>query len=75
MGCEMVEQLIGGGGFDENSAAIGADEAVADGAVELGEEGVVEAGGVDEAAGLVLKAELRPGDDFAQFLERAETAR
>jgi hypothetical protein len=51
-----------------------ADEALSDGVVEEGEEGVVEAFDVEKAVGFAVKAELGPGEDFGKFLEGAEAA-
>ena len=51
-----------------------ADEVFGDGVVEEGEEGVVETGDVQQAVGFAVKAELRPGEDFGEFLEGAEAA-
>jgi len=73
-GGEGVQQP-GGVGVGEDEVAVRlADEVFGDGAVEESQEGVVEALDVQQAVGLAAKTELRPGEDFGEFLEGAEAA-
>src|SRR5690606_37481605 len=49
-----------------------AHEAALHAGSEEGQQVVVIAGGVEQADGLVVVAQLAPGPDFEQFLERAD---
>ncbi len=50
------------------------DEAVVDGVVHEGDEPVEVAFDVEQTAGLFVKTELPPGDDFEELFERSEPA-
>src|SRR5207244_5933049 len=50
------------------------DESLGDAAIELRNQRVVEAADIQQTARLAMDAELRPGDDLAEFLERPEAA-
>lgn len=61
-------------GGEELLAVVEAEEALRAAVVEEAEHLVEEGVGVDEADGLLVDAELGPGDDFEKFVEGAEAS-
>src|SRR6185503_9856559 len=72
---QRVEQRAGIGMRDDDTAVPDLDESLADSAVELCDQGIVEAADVQQPARLAVHAELRPRDHLAEFLEGAEPSR
>ncbi len=72
---DEVPQQDGGLMLDDDQGAMfRADELRFDAVIDLGEERIVKAVNVQQAAGLAMETELRPGEHFAKFFERAVTA-
>ena len=72
---EAVEQLVRVGGDEQQLAVLLADEALRDRTVAKGEERLEVAADLEEADGLAVQAELRPGHHLEEFFQRAEAAR
>jgi hypothetical protein len=73
-GEERGEGVGGGGGDGEVGEVGGADELLRAGVVEEGDEAVEVVGGVEQGAGLVVEAELSPGEDLKELVEGAHPA-
>src|SRR4051812_36524686 len=71
---ERLEQLLRRGGDVQRGAMLLAQEALPDGVVEQRGQAVVVAADVEDAHRLVVQAELAPGVDLDQLLERAGAA-
>ncbi len=71
---EEGEGFLDGVGDEENGALAVGEHALFDAVVEEGEQGVVEAVGVEQKDGLGVEFEGVPGEDFEEFFERAEAA-
>jgi hypothetical protein len=71
---ELVEELVGVGGDEDEVAVFLFEEFLADGVVEEVEEVVEEAAGVEQSDGFAVEAELGPGEDFGEFFEGADAA-
>ncbi len=54
---------------------VGREKALGGGVVQKGEQGVEIACDVEKAARFRMQVELAPGEDFEQFVERAESSR
>ena len=68
-GLELVEERRGVFREGDEGPVLGADEALLDGAGEVPVEEVVVAADVEQAQGLVVDAQLRPGGGLEEFLE------
>src|SRR5687767_4687274 len=71
---QPIEQAPGVLVGDHQRAAGWLEKPVRHGAVELGQQRIVEAQDVEQASPLAMEPELRPGHHFAEFLDGAEAA-
>lgn len=59
---------------EHQTSVLRPDELPGDRMLDLRQERIVEAGHVQQTAGLGVEPQLRPGENFAEFIERAEAA-
>lgn len=71
---QRVDQIVRIARRQYAGQVLGLDEALLLGVAQEREQAVEVAGRVEKAGGLVVDAELVPGDGFEQFVQRAEAA-
>ena len=71
---EAVQECFNIALDEHHLAMLGPDKALAHAVVELGDQPVVKTVDVQQRARLGMQAQLSPGDNFADLLERAKSA-